>query len=175
LSGWLHEENVVEKMIDHSFTDEKESTCDQQDAADQVRTCSLAKCIVKHSTKPVYLLIIVMVTIFGLETLVLLLLDWLPVMSDHHEAFLDSMPLSAGAFPAFYFLVFKPLREHIRLHIQAEAEKDCLILELKTAMERIKTLQGIIPICASCQKIRDEQGVWHNIESYVTAHSEAQF
>ena len=42
-------------------------------------------------------------------------------------------------------------------------------------MENIKTLKGIIPICASCKKIRDDQGYWNQLESYVAEHSEADF
>ena len=46
---------------------------------------------------------------------------------------------------------------------------------LQEAMENIKTLKGIIPICASCKKIRDDQGYWNQLESYVAEHSEADF
>jgi len=48
-------------------------------------------------------------------------------------------------------------------------------LELAKAFERIKTLQGIIPICASCKKIRDDQGYWHQVEAYVRQHTLAEF
>jgi len=47
--------------------------------------------------------------------------------------------------------------------------------ELKKAMDDIKTLYGIIPICASCKKIRDDEGAWHQIEAYISRHTEAQF
>jgi hypothetical protein len=47
--------------------------------------------------------------------------------------------------------------------------------DLRSAMEEIKTLRGIIPICASCKKIRDDQGIWNQIEAYIRAHSEAEF
>lgn len=45
----------------------------------------------------------------------------------------------------------------------------------KEAEEEIKTLQGILPICASCKKIRDDQGYWGQIEKYISDHSEAVF
>ncbi|WP_300671099.1 hypothetical protein [Desulfoluna sp.] len=48
-------------------------------------------------------------------------------------------------------------------------------LKLKAAMQEIKQLKGIIPICASCKKIRDDDGYWHQVETYLSAHSEAQF
>ncbi len=57
----------------------------------------------------------------------------------------------------------------------AEMEKEKLILELQRALEEVKTLKGLIPICASCKKIRDDEGIWNQIESYVQKHSYAQF
>ena len=47
--------------------------------------------------------------------------------------------------------------------------------ELKESIKEIKTLQGIIPICSSCKKIRDDKGAWSRLESYISEHSEAQF
>ncbi len=49
------------------------------------------------------------------------------------------------------------------------------ILELQLAQEHIKTLQGILPICSFCKKIRDDQGVWDQLETYISQHSEADF
>lgn len=47
--------------------------------------------------------------------------------------------------------------------------------ELRQAFDQIKTLRGIVPICASCKNIRDDQGFWTQVEVYVHAHTEAQF
>ena len=58
---------------------------------------------------------------------------------------------------------------------RAEIEKDKLIIKLKDALYTVKTLSGLLPICASCKKIRDDTGYWNQIESYIQAHSEAQF
>ena len=57
----------------------------------------------------------------------------------------------------------------------AEQEREKLIAELQTALAEIKTLHGILPICASCKKIRDDSGAWHQIESYIREHSDAEF
>jgi hypothetical protein len=46
---------------------------------------------------------------------------------------------------------------------------------LQTALNEVKTLKGILPICASCKKIRDDKGYWNQIESYIHDHSEAEF
>lgn len=59
--------------------------------------------------------------------------------------------------------------------IQATRE---LIIEkekLQKAFEEIKTLKGIVPICANCKKIRDDKGYWNMLETYLESHSEARF
>jgi uncharacterized protein YhdP len=48
-------------------------------------------------------------------------------------------------------------------------------LELSRAMANIRTLRGLVPICAACKKIRDDAGYWHQVEAYVHAHTEAEF
>jgi DNA-binding response OmpR family regulator len=47
--------------------------------------------------------------------------------------------------------------------------------ELKAALEHVKQLQGILPICSYCKKIRDDQDYWQTVESYITDRSEAEF
>jgi PAS domain S-box-containing protein len=59
--------------------------------------------------------------------------------------------------------------------IRTQAERERLIEELTDALAKIKTLTGILPICASCKKIRDEAGEWTAIENYVRDRSEADF
>ncbi len=49
------------------------------------------------------------------------------------------------------------------------------IEELHDASDQIKTLRGIVPICAKCKKIRDDQGYWNQVEVYVSHHTEARF
>jgi CheY-like chemotaxis protein len=50
-----------------------------------------------------------------------------------------------------------------------------LIAELEAALAEIKTLKGCIPICASCKKIRDDEGYWNQLESYISKHTDAVF
>jgi PAS domain S-box-containing protein len=57
----------------------------------------------------------------------------------------------------------------------AKLKNDELIEELREALDKVKILSGFLPICASCKKIRDDQGYWNQIESYLTRHSEAVF
>ncbi|KHE91992.1 MAG: PAS domain S-box protein [Candidatus Scalindua rubra] len=57
----------------------------------------------------------------------------------------------------------------------AESEREKLISELKVALEKVKVLSGFLPICASCKKIRDDNGYWNQIEEYICDHSEVEF
>ncbi len=57
----------------------------------------------------------------------------------------------------------------------AEAERERLIHELQDALSKVKTLSGLVPICAWCKKIRDDQGFWKEVEVFVQTHSEATF
>lgn len=59
--------------------------------------------------------------------------------------------------------------------MKAEEEREKLVLELQGALENVKTLSGLLPICANCKKIRDDKGYWNQIEAYIRDHSEADF
>ena len=67
------------------------------------------------------------------------------------------------------------LEQDISKRQQVEKEREKLIQELQKALAEVKTLSGLIPICASCKKIRDDKGYWGQIESYISDHSEAEF
>lgn len=84
--------------------------------------------------------------------------------------------------------VLARIRTHLAIHtLQAElaqknswleqemAEKQQLIAELKEALENVRTLKGMLPICASCKKIRDDKGYWYQVETYIRDHSDATF
>jgi two-component system cell cycle sensor histidine kinase/response regulator CckA len=58
---------------------------------------------------------------------------------------------------------------------QEEDERLKLIDELTQALVKIKTLKGLLPICASCKKIRDDRGYWQKVEFYITQHTNAEF
>ena len=65
--------------------------------------------------------------------------------------------------------------EDITERTKAEQERENLIHKLQDALGDVKTLSGLLPICASCKKIRDDKGYWNQIESYIRSHSEAEF
>ncbi len=60
-------------------------------------------------------------------------------------------------------------------HKLTEREKERKIVQLQQALIEIKTLQGLLPICSSCKKIRDDKGYWNQIEGYIQKHSDAKF
>jgi len=59
--------------------------------------------------------------------------------------------------------------------LQAKEDQERLIQELKLALSKVKQLEGIIPICSYCKRIRDDKKSWQQLEGYITEHSEALF
>lgn len=58
---------------------------------------------------------------------------------------------------------------------EIEIQRERLIKELRTALDQVKTLHGLLPICSHCKRIRDDKGYWTLIEEYIGEHSEAEF
>lgn len=58
---------------------------------------------------------------------------------------------------------------------QTLMEKDKLIVQLREALADVKTLSGLLPICASCKHIRDDKGYWHQVEVFIQQHSAVVF
>lgn len=58
---------------------------------------------------------------------------------------------------------------------RVEAELEGVLAELRRSLAEMKTLRGLLPICSHCKRLRDEHGVWHRLEEYISARSEAEF
>jgi DNA-binding NarL/FixJ family response regulator len=69
------------------------------------------------------------------------------------------------------YIVTRAIRYAIERH-QILEERKQLIQE---ALATVKTLRGLLPICAACKKIRDDNGYWNQLEAYIEAHSDAEF
>lgn len=72
----------------------------------------------------------------------------------------------------------RDLRTNIEMALykhSMEKERDRLVAELKEALQAVKLLSGLFPICASCKKIRDDNGYWSEVENYISQHSDADF
>lgn len=65
--------------------------------------------------------------------------------------------------------------ESVSLARRYQEEREALLRELQSALEKVKLLSGYLPICSSCKKIRDDTGYWQQIECYIREHSEAEF
>jgi hypothetical protein len=64
------------------------------------------------------------------------------------------------------------LQEHLLILIHSLRSKQ---QDLKVALTEVKTLSGLVPICMTCKKIRDDTGYWNQLEAYISKHSEVEF
>jgi len=96
------------------------------------------------------------------------------------------VPTPAG--DTFYITSVKPILDeggsvssvvciskNITARKRVELEREALIQDLQAALQQVRTLSGLLPICAHCKKIRDDDGYWTQIESYIRDHSQADF
>jgi len=102
---------------------------------------------------------------------------------------MDVQIINAAAFTIIAFILSRMLFFHSlkdfrnRLVIGEQAkeinqqvgQKEELIVELRKTLAEVKTLSGLLPICAECKKIRDDKGYWNQLETYIHEHSEAVF
>ncbi len=58
---------------------------------------------------------------------------------------------------------------------RANEERECLVRRLQEALANIKSLRGLLPICATCKRIRDDDGYWNQVETYIHEHTDANF
>jgi len=75
---------------------------------------------------------------------------------------------NAAIVLSFFVVVASLVTNRRRLEEEQEAK-------LQKAVASVKTLRGLVPVCAWCKKIRDDRGYWNEVEAYVAAHSEADF
>lgn len=73
--------------------------------------------------------------------------------------------------PQYFF----PIIQDVSAERLYEEERERLLSELRESLAKVRRLSGFIPICSSCKKIRDDEGYWKQVETYVSEHSEAEF
>lgn len=125
--------------------------------------------------KPIFLFAITTLSIFLGEGLVMLVLPHLPRMNVFETALVDASLLTLIVIPTLYMFLFRPMRTHMEERKKIEDRQKKLIGDLRDAMEKVKILSGLLPICASCKKIRDEKGAWNSLERYISERSDAEF
>jgi hypothetical protein len=111
------------------------------------------------------------------------------VAAERRKIIGELLALSLGFLAAILlvssFILFRSLRE-VRRRMAAEKERDGYrdhleelvdrrTAELKDALASVKTLHGLLPICTSCKKIRDDKGYWNQLEEYIHDNSDAEF
>ena len=98
-------------------------------------------------------------------------------------AYADKKTLERAKIAEPFGYILKPFEER-ELHTNIETalykhklekEREELIDQLQKALLEVKKLSGLIPICASCKKIRDDRGYWNELETYIRDHSDAEF
>jgi PAS domain S-box-containing protein len=72
-------------------------------------------------------------------------------------------------------VIFQSVCRDITSRKQYEDERERLIVDLQEALAKVRTLSGMLPICASCKRIRNDEGYWQQIELYISEHSDTVF
>lgn len=136
---------------------------------------SLSREGVRFRDEPLFLLAVLVAVVAVGDYGVMLVLAQFPSMAGAHAALIGSLGLVALAFPALLILVVRPLRRQIASRRQKELELRQTIAALERSQTELRQLRGLLPICASCKRIRDGDGEWAQLEQYIEAHSEASF
>jgi hypothetical protein len=100
-------------------------------------------------------------------------------------ACVGALPFAVGNLlvPFQWYFAFYPWQSHLFWFLQVLALSTGLLVlvlnedhaALQNTLARLRTLRGLLPICACCKRIRDDEGYWLEIEAYVRDHSEAEF
>ncbi|MBA4372630.1 MAG: hypothetical protein C0402_07170 [Thermodesulfovibrio sp.] len=103
--------------------------------------------------------------------------EWLKteLMHQRKDGTVFPLEVSAGLLEIGGHKYILALDRDISDRRAAEAEQEKLISELRDALQKIKTLKGLLPICAWCKKVRDDHGYWKGVEKYIEEHSAASF
>jgi hypothetical protein len=123
---------------------------------------------------PIRIFVIVASAAFFCEVLLMLVLTKTDVPHSYW-LLLDSSLLVLLLSPVIYVFVYQPLFKQFEEQRRLKNEKEEIVEQLEKALGEIRLLKGIIPICAHCKKIRDDQGFWNQVESYIQKHSAAEF
>jgi len=96
-----------------------------------------------------------------------------PILLPHGEVFgtICVLDIEENRYSETYKKLLLQFKELIEAHLQLLFTT----ASLQDALIQVKTLQGMLPICAHCKKIRDDQGYWQQLEAYISSHSAAKF
>ena len=129
---------------------------------------------IKYKSPLEYTAILIILTAIVAEAIGMLIIHH--TGSPHNALiYLDSFLIVVFLLPAIYFAAYRPMKAYIDAIRQLNSDNERALSELQTAMQEIKVLKGILPICAKCKKIRDDQGYWQQVERYISDHTDARF
>ena len=134
----------------------------------------------KNTDSPLKVFWIIIVSVLVAETFLMSFLyitgmDEMSSTTLSYFVLLDGVLLCLILTPLLLRLVYMPMRDNVKNLEETRLELRETIHELAVALTEVKQLRGIIPICASCKKIRDDGGLWQQVEAYIEKHSEADF
>ena len=93
-----------------------------------------------------------------------------PVILNSKQVSINIVPIKEEEHNSI-IVIINDITEWMRAKEALQQERD----KLQDAFAKVKTLSGLLPICANCKKIRDDKGYWNQIESYIAKHSEVDF
>jgi tetratricopeptide (TPR) repeat protein len=94
---------------------------------------------------------------------------------EQENALVRTTRTALAAIAALILVTLASLYARYRSKHQSEARLRAKADELSAALDRVQTLRGMLPICAWCKKIREDNGYWTKVESYISSHSAAEF
>jgi hypothetical protein len=98
------------------------------------------------------------------------------IVVNQFQGYIDALTIGVS-FSAPALLVPLPAKIVLSMFVRLKKTEEELLLNniaLENSLSQIKTLSGLIPICCSCKKIRDDQGYWNEIEEYINEHADIQ-
>jgi hypothetical protein len=87
----------------------------------------------------------------------------------------DDLVQDLAAITSHNTALTRSLKKKSRMLEKLNQEKGILIQDLQKALSEVKTLSGLLPICSVCKNIRDDQGYWNKVETYIGSRSTAEF
>lgn len=125
--------------------------------------------------RPVRFLLLTGGAVFVSEAVIMIVLRLLSPRLGEWVFILDAALLVLLIAPLLYLWHYRPLVLEMEERMRAEIEREQTVIELTAALERVQTLRGLLPICAWCKHIRDDQGYWQQLEMYLTENSDLEF
>ena len=128
-----------------------------------------------EDNRPWKFVLLIAAAVFIAEAIIMVALNLVWPHPTQWEFFVDAVMLVLVMAPLLYIWLYRPLVIEIEERKAAEARLEDAVRELTAALENVRNLRGLLPICAWCRKIRNDRGYWQQLEAYVVENSDAEF